>query len=97
MGDLSNFERGQIIGACLAGASVTKSAILLGVLRAAVSKVMFAYTNHGKTVLRCVSDDVTTIKPGQHTTGNAHASGRVYVWRTPKEPYSAECLVQFQQ
>jgi hypothetical protein len=42
MGDLSDFERGQIIGACLAGASVTKTATLLGLLRATVSKVMSA-------------------------------------------------------
>jgi hypothetical protein len=28
---------------------VTKTAILLGVWRASVSKVMLAYTNHGKT------------------------------------------------
>jgi predicted transcriptional regulator len=49
MGDLSDFERGQIIGAHLAGASVTKTATLLGVLRATVSKVISAYTNHGET------------------------------------------------
>jgi hypothetical protein len=49
MGDLSNFERGQIVGACVAGASVTKTVILLGVSRATVFKVMSAYTNHGKT------------------------------------------------
>jgi predicted transcriptional regulator len=49
MGDLSHFQRGQIVGACLAGASVTKSANLLGVSRAAVSRVMTAYTNYGKT------------------------------------------------
>jgi predicted transcriptional regulator len=47
-GDLSGFERGQIVGALLADASVTKIATLLGVSRAAVSKVMSAYTNHGK-------------------------------------------------
>jgi predicted transcriptional regulator len=35
----------------LAGASVIKTATLLGVSRAAVSKVMSTYTNHGKTTL----------------------------------------------
>jgi IS30 family transposase len=49
MGDLSNFVRGRIIGAHLAGASVTKIDTLLGVSRATVSKDMLAYTNHGKT------------------------------------------------
>jgi hypothetical protein len=49
MGDLSNFERGQIIGAHLAGASVTKTATLLRASRVSVSKVMSAYMNHGKT------------------------------------------------
>jgi predicted transcriptional regulator len=48
MGSLSDFERGQIVGACLAGASVTKTATLLGISRATVSKVMSAYANHGK-------------------------------------------------
>jgi len=47
--DLSDFQRGQIVGACLAGASLTKTATLLGVSSAAVSKVMMAYINHGKT------------------------------------------------
>ena len=48
MGDLSDFQRGQIAGARLVGASVTKTATFLGVSRAAVSKVMTAYTNYGK-------------------------------------------------
>jgi hypothetical protein len=33
MGDLSDFARGQIVGARLAGASVTKAVTLLGVSR----------------------------------------------------------------
>jgi predicted transcriptional regulator len=49
MGDMSDFEREQIICARLAGASVTKIATLLGVSRATVSEVMSAYMNHGKT------------------------------------------------
>jgi transposase len=48
MGDLSDFERGQIVGARLAGASVTKITTLLSVSRATVSKVTSAYANHGK-------------------------------------------------
>jgi IS30 family transposase len=48
MGDLSNFEREQITGASLAGASVVKTAILLGVSRVTVSKVMSVNMNHGK-------------------------------------------------
>jgi transposase len=39
----------RIVGARLAGGSVTETATLLGVSRAAISKVMMAYTNHGKT------------------------------------------------
>jgi hypothetical protein len=49
MGHLENFERGQIVGAHIAGASVTKTAMLQGVSRATGSKVMLAYTNHEKT------------------------------------------------
>jgi transposase len=49
MGELSDFETGQMVGARLAGASVTKTATLLGVLKETVSKVMSAYANHGKT------------------------------------------------
>jgi predicted transcriptional regulator len=45
----SDFQRGQIVGAPLAGASVTKTATLLGESRAAVSKVMTTYTNHVRT------------------------------------------------
>ena len=40
-----------MVGARLAGTSLIKTATLLGVSRAAVSKVMTAYTNHVKTSL----------------------------------------------
>jgi transposase len=50
MGDFSNFERGQIVCAHLAEASVTKTATLLSISRATVSKVMSAYLNHGKAI-----------------------------------------------
>jgi transposase len=49
MGDLSDFEREQIVRARLAGASVIKTATLLGISRTTVSKITSAYTNHGKT------------------------------------------------
>jgi transposase len=49
MGDLPGFRRGHIVGVHAAGASVTNMATLLGVCRAVVSKVIMAYTNHGKT------------------------------------------------
>jgi len=49
MGDFLDFQRGQIVGACFAAASVTETATLLGVFRAAVSKVVPTCTNHGRT------------------------------------------------
>ena len=48
-GDLSDFERGVIVGASLAGASVTKTGQLADVSRAMVSKVMSAWSSEGKT------------------------------------------------
>jgi len=39
MGDLSDFQRRQIVGVRLAGESVTKTATLLGVSRAAVCRL----------------------------------------------------------
>jgi hypothetical protein len=50
MGDLCDFEKGQIVGARLDGASMTKTVTLLSVLRATFSKVMLAYRNHRKTI-----------------------------------------------
>jgi transposase len=49
IGEVSNSERGQMVGARLAGAYFIKTATLFGVSRATVSKLMSAYTNHGKT------------------------------------------------
>jgi hypothetical protein len=49
IGDLSDFERGQIIDAHLAGTSVSKTATLLGVSRMTFSEVMLVYMNHGMT------------------------------------------------
>jgi hypothetical protein len=51
MGDLSDFQTGQILGACLAEASIIKSVTFFGGSRSAVAEVMTAYTNHGKTSL----------------------------------------------
>jgi transposase len=48
-GRLIRFSKGHIVGARLVGPSVTATATLLRVSRAAISKVMMAYTNHGKT------------------------------------------------
>jgi hypothetical protein len=49
IGNLADFERGQIVVVHLVEASVTETATLLGVLRGEVSKVWSAYMNHGKT------------------------------------------------
>ena len=41
----------DIVGVLLPGGSVTKTGLLLDISRAAVSKVMMTYTNHGRTSL----------------------------------------------
>ena len=52
MADLSDFKRSQIIGACVARASVTKTTELFGVAISNVSKVMTAFEKEGKTFSR---------------------------------------------
>ncbi|KAF2368727.1 Homeobox domain-like, partial [Trinorchestia longiramus] len=49
MADLSDFQRGHIVGARMVGASVTETARMLGVSRGTVSKVMTAFEREGKT------------------------------------------------
>ena len=46
---MEDFQREQIVGTRLAGASVNKTATLSGTSRATVFKVMAAYTNYRKT------------------------------------------------
>ena len=48
MADLSDFKRGQIVAAHVAGARVTKTAKLFGLARSTVSKVMIAFGKQGK-------------------------------------------------
>ncbi len=48
MSDLTDFRRGQIVGARLAGATVTETSQFLDSYRETVSKVMTAYTQCGK-------------------------------------------------
>ena len=48
MRDLTEFEKGQIVGALMAVASITKTAKLLGFSRATISKTMTEFKKHGK-------------------------------------------------
>lgn len=49
MAELTEFERGQIVGARMVGASVTKVSEMFGVSRGTVSKITTAYMRGGKT------------------------------------------------
>lgn len=54
--DLSDFERGFIVGARMAGASVTKTAQLASVSKGTVTKVTSAFTSTGKTSVNRVGN-----------------------------------------
>jgi hypothetical protein len=69
MENLSNFEREQIIGVCLTGSSLTKTAILLCVLQATDSKVMSAYINHWKTTSAKKNSREKLTERDRHTLG----------------------------
>ena len=49
MADLSNFKRGQLVGARMVGASVTQITKIFGVSRGTVSKVIIASEKEKKT------------------------------------------------
>ena len=48
MSELSNMQRGKIIGAHFPGASMSRTTNLVGVSRTTMSRVMTVYTNLGK-------------------------------------------------
>ena len=49
MRDLTDFEKGQIVGAPMAGASITKAAELLSFSRAIISRTMSEFEKQSKT------------------------------------------------
>ena len=49
MANLSDFQRGQIVDARMAGASVTETSRMLDVSRGTVSKVMTTFKREGKS------------------------------------------------
>jgi transposase len=87
---MSNSERGQIVGARLTGASVIKTATLLGVTKATVSKLMPAYTNHGRpaspkrnsgrksTMTERYRRTLRTVSKNHRTTA-AHTTAELYI------------------
>ncbi|GFX15824.1 transposable element Tcb2 transposase [Trichonephila clavipes] len=77
MTDLSEFEKGMIVGMRSAGCSVTETAIYLRRARSTVSAVMTAYKKCGN------------VTSGKHSSGRK----RKLTDRTPKEAFAPECVV----
>ncbi|GFU20137.1 transposable element Tcb1 transposase [Trichonephila clavipes] len=77
MTDLSEFEKGMIVGMRSAGCSVTETAIYLRRARSTVSAVMTAYKKCGN------------VTSGKHSSGWK----RKLTDRTPKEAFAPECVV----
>uniref|UniRef100_A0AAZ1X7Y2 Transposase Tc1-like domain-containing protein n=2 Tax=Oreochromis aureus TaxID=47969 RepID=A0AAZ1X7Y2_OREAU len=64
--DLSDFERGVIVGARMAGVSVTKAAQLTGVSIGTVTKVTAAYKTQGKSSVSRVGNCGRQRSLGEH-------------------------------
>ncbi|GFW64125.1 transposable element Tc1 transposase [Trichonephila clavipes] len=104
-GTKHDYERDMIIGTRLAGASVTRTANFVGVLRTPVSRVMATYTN-----LVSARNAVRRLKwCRDHLNGTQlqweqviwcdessftlfHATRRVFVWQTPAEAFHVDCV-----
>ncbi|KAF2346239.1 Protein kinase domain [Trinorchestia longiramus] len=71
MADLSDFQRGQIVGTRMTGASVTETARMLGVSIGTGSKIMTAFEREGRTSsAKHRSDGKSKLSERDHRTRN---------------------------
>lgn len=66
MCDSSDFQKGQVVGTCLARSSITVGVQLFGVSRAIVTIVMTTYTKHGKISVKVNSSWKPKLNDGDH-------------------------------